>query len=1453
MTDFIDLERRFHVLTDAELEDTELLLACSGYEFSSDTGWSDLLESSRVVLLAEAGAGKTVEMREQERRLAEENKFAFFMTVESLDRESVGTLPSSVDESRFEAWKADGEALAWFFLDAVDELKLTWGKLDQALRCLSKSIDGHLGRARIVISCRPSDWRPNLDLPTVQQILPISKRDSLTPSQPPEEMFTAALGLDREETSSVTHEEEGVSDRNATRTVVMLPMSDKQIERFAEQSGMDDAAAFLKDVARQNAWIFARRPLDLADLIATWTESGRLGTRARQHETNVIAKLKDDPERPDRGVLADADAWLGAERLALALALTRTRTIRSPEQALDIHRADDVLEPAQILSGWTEEKRQALLRRALFDPATYGHVRFHHRSIQEYLAARHLRALREQGMSTKALFRLLFSERYGVRVVFPSMREIAAWLALWNDDVRRELVAREPEALLSLGDPESLDMAARGELLRAFVSAYGEGGRRGLNIPVAEVRRLAHPDLAPVIRECWGNGPTNDDVRELLIEMVWQGRIESCADLVYPVALDTTSSTRHRIAAIRALIACNSEKIVRKIANDMLNEFTRWPDRIIHGVVEDLFPRVIAVGELIALMKRTREPKLSVGGFKWVSQRIVETVDPWSKLAVDLRNKLADLIWSGRDEVQNFYNISGQFDHLAPALAILCDRQLAESPDKIHDDLIRACVIASRFSDSKRNVRDGPIAKLKERFQKDVEIRSDAFWAELDLMNELVPTDDDWFRLYCVAQYGLIGRLRESDRPWLEVALADKSRRDRRVVALHALINEWRRRGRTVSELDTVRSNLKDDATLLRILDTQTAPPKRSETLEKIEHEKQQFQSAQSDREARRQQDWKEWRDGLLADPVAAFSAERSERTISCLYSWLRELKKDLICYNVWNKNALTQAFGPDIADRAEKVFRSVWRTTQPVLWSARPAEARSCIPYEWILGLMGVSAEASAQGWPASLSSGEARTAAAHATSELNGFAPLIVDLTEAHPAEVSEVIGGEVSAELGVGGDHEYLPALQNLTHAESNLKQLLVPCLLAELKSWPNPVTDETALRWAHHLDQVLCVLDEANSEADREAIARECVTRYEADPAGPLALVWLRGLFRSDAVRGAHALIESLADDDGLGIRERAIKTFAALFGTHDAIVFEISDPTRRADVLEKLVRCAYAFVRHEDDQVHEGVYSPNTRDDAETARNFLLSKLLNTPGPKARRAVLGLACEDDFAHFADRLRLGVRQRTAADAEFAPFDIESVISLENNLEAPPRDRDGLFTVMLDRLDDLAHKWAHYEFSDRQMVRRSTEESEMQRTLAWRIDERANGAYRVTREEEVADRKRTDIRLLAVNGHQAAVVEVKIADNWSLTDLDLALRDQLVRKYLRHSNCKAGCLVLIYRGEKKYWRHPISRKRFEFSEICEFLKDKAQALEKENQDSVRITVFALDLTDPQIQSID
>ena len=141
-------------------------------------------------------------------------------------------------------------------------------------------------------------------------------------------------------------------------------------------------------------------------------------------------------------------------------------------------------------------------------------------------------------------------------------------------------------------------------------------------------------------------------------------------------------------------------------------------------------------------------------------------------------------------------------------------------------------------------------------------------------------------------------------------------------------------------------------------------------------------------------------------------------------------------------------------------------------------------------------------------------------------------------------------------------------------------------------------------------------------------------------------------------------------------------------------------------------------------------------------------------------------------------------------------------------------------------------------------------MQRTLALRMEANANGAYVVTREDEVADRKRTDIRLSAIDGDHKAVIEVKIADNgWSLTGLERALREQLAGRYLRHTTCKAGCLLLTCHGRRQYWVHPETRKRIGFAEAVAYLDGKARFLENEALHDVRIAVHGLDLTDPPL----
>lgn len=1449
MTGFIDLDRRFHPLTDKELGDPELLASFGDSDFDFSKSWDDLLQCPRVVLLAEAGAGKTVEMTRAAQRLVEEGKYAFFLPLESLDRGKTRGLLTPGEEVRFDSWMKEPEEAAWFFLDSVDELKLRQGTLERALRNLSRDIRDCLHRSRFVVSSRWSDWRQALDGPMVLKWLPVpEKKTTVVRDRSSDDVFLAPF-KDRRPASA---DEEGPDSANGESLQIfyMLPLSDKRIKRFAERRGVDDVSTFLAEVERRNAWSFARRPLDLGWLVDSWRDSRRLGPWKRLHDLDVTAKLA-DPDRPDHGVLADECAVRGAERLALALALMRTGVIRSPDGTLDVRRDDRALDPARILNDWTSEKRSALLRRALFDPATYGRVRFHHRTIREYLAARQLKHLRDNGMTTCALFRLLFASRHGFDVVLPSMRETTAWLALWNDAVRKELIMREPETLLSHGDPESLDVDARRRLLRAFATRYGEGGHRGLGIPIESVRRIADPDLAPTIRECWSLGRSNDEVRTLLIEMIWQGRIEQCADLVRTVAMDETEREFHRVIAIQALAACRNDVDLREIADNLMNRPQAWPAWVVHHIAPELYPAILTTDRLIALMKRTPEPRNAVSGFRRAAREIAEAMPADSEDATELRDELAQLVRCGRKREESIDELFSEFDYLAPALAILCQRQLSNisrgrgpSPG-----LIESCVTAWRFGGgtSRSYVHREPVRELRSSFQELPRLRELAFWAELDFMDEAMPGSGRW-RHYNASHDGLIGDFQPADRRWLMKSLAADGRLSRRSAALHALLDLWPWRGDGESE-SSIREKLEGDVDLCKILDERTAPRKKYREPEwKCGLQAQKDRRKKEDEE--RLREWETWRHELIASPDEHFAEDRRTQTIHNIFEWLCEASGLTVSYRVWNGKLLTEAFNSDIVARVEKALEEHWRATTPATWATQSESAKNTTPYGAILGLVGVSAEAENPGWTDALSPGDAERAAAYATVELNGFAPFLADLTESHPAEVEKAIGGEVSAQLRAGGRHRHLPEMSSLVRADGPLKRLLAPRLLREITSWPSEAAEEERANWAEHLDQVLCVLDESGDAVDRVAVARECAGRYRADSSGHLALSWLRGLARFEPVEATEALKSTLGDPDDAASRERAVEIFASLFESHDSVEFNVEPPAVRAGVFRDLARLAHAFIRPEEDRRREGIYRPDTRDDAQHARWGLLSKLCDVPGAETCRALISLAGEPDFASMADYLKLRARQRAADDAEFEPYTAEEIIALERNYEIPPNDRDGVFHVTMARLGDIRDELANGDLSDRELVQGAKKEEWIQRTLALRLRWRANGVYRVVREDEVVEGRSPDIRLHFSDSDRKAAIEVKIADRYSGKDLETALRDQLAKGYLRDPGCKAGCLLLIYLGERKqnsgkgkFWMTPDKKKRLDFDGLIAFLKDKAADMEKSGD--IRVGVFGLNLT--------
>ena len=163
------IHRSFRDLSDEVTNALEQASMLAHMEWTGAIGWSELLQSPRVLIVSEAGAGKTHECRAEHAERWEAGEPAFFFELAELSRNKPDDLLDAEEQERFDAWRTSQSDIATFFLDSIDELKLTLGSFEVALKRLHRSIAGQLGRVRIVITTRPIP----IDRALIQKIFPV--------------------------------------------------------------------------------------------------------------------------------------------------------------------------------------------------------------------------------------------------------------------------------------------------------------------------------------------------------------------------------------------------------------------------------------------------------------------------------------------------------------------------------------------------------------------------------------------------------------------------------------------------------------------------------------------------------------------------------------------------------------------------------------------------------------------------------------------------------------------------------------------------------------------------------------------------------------------------------------------------------------------------------------------------------------------------------------------------------------------------------------------------------------------------------------------------------------------------------------------------------------------------------------------------------------------------------
>src|SRR5215218_2919601 len=112
------IERSFRDLSDAEVADIEKASILARVGWTGSFGWGELLRSQRVLIVSEAGAGKTYECQAQQRKLWKAGEPAFFLDLATLSGSSVHDMLEPDEEERLDAWLRSQSETATFFLDS---------------------------------------------------------------------------------------------------------------------------------------------------------------------------------------------------------------------------------------------------------------------------------------------------------------------------------------------------------------------------------------------------------------------------------------------------------------------------------------------------------------------------------------------------------------------------------------------------------------------------------------------------------------------------------------------------------------------------------------------------------------------------------------------------------------------------------------------------------------------------------------------------------------------------------------------------------------------------------------------------------------------------------------------------------------------------------------------------------------------------------------------------------------------------------------------------------------------------------------------------------------------------------------------------------------------------------------------------------------------------------------
>lgn len=1422
--EFIQLDRTFHELSLEEGSDDNVdLIRLFG---RGDTlHWENLLTEHRVILLSEAGAGKTEEVRNVARKLRQEGKPAFFVRIEHVTQSFEDAFEEGSFEE-FDRWAASG-AEGWLLLDSIDEARLRDPKdFERAVKKLGRLLAPVLQQAHIVITGRAHAWRAKTDLLLCRNALPYKVGAAIVDED------SAADG-NQEHATYITNEP--ANSINPFKIVTLDDLHGAQIDAFLLGKNVGDVKSFRDAVERKDAWPLTTRPQDLAELVEFWNANHRIGSRLELMQNSIARRLEErDQNRSEGHPISIEKLRDGVRLLAAAATFGREPTIRVPDGAENTRG----IPVKAVLSDWDDVDCATLLSRPIFDEGIYGTVRFHHRTVREFLTAEWLHRLIVDEGSRVRIENLFFRSQYGIDVIVPTMRPVLPWLAILDERILDRVCRLAPEIVFEGGDPSQLPHATRSRILREACEQLAQPARGRSLTDYAAVQRFANVDLTCDIKALLAEYGEDDDIAYFLFRMVWQGEVKGAAAEAKNFALSARAKYT-RIAAFRALTAVGSAADQAEVRQTFVAEAgplkRDWLAELIPGLPQT---KESAEWLLDAIGRAAPTDQFEVDGLPKALSRLIADWPP--SLLTTLVGGFHVLLSTPPVIERRYCEISQQYGWLAPAAAEAVLRLIeARDPSALEPaplSILRKLPVAAQHNGHKLREISGD---LPNRVGEWPALNHALFWYDV-VETRASREHKKGERLTDYWQVGAFGHYWSFGTEAFDTICEDIASRtllDDKLVALTLAFTIYRVGGRPPAWRTRLKRLAEGAPELRSTLDTLLHPPTRERQAWRRQEARLKKRAAKE--AARREAHKRKWKEYLAANLEALRDPGQPTVITNAQYYLHERMREDADHSSKWsdgNWRSLIPEFGELIAQAFCDGVVAFWRGHRPQLRS-EGAKANTT-PFSTIFGLTGLAIEAREDlGWADGLLPVEAEIATRFALYELNGFPDWLPRLYSVHPQTIIDVVIAEIDYELATespANDSHYV--LSDASWSGDWMWDRLGPLILARLDKPPKSVGN---LRYMLSIVQ--------GSPLDDATLARVAARKAKATRNQLTAPLWFAMWVGVEPAVAIPALAARLAavdkDADKTSFAMRFI--VALLGGRREGR--GARQRYRTVEYMKALYLLMHEHIHAEDDidRAGTGAYSPGLRDDAQDARNALFSFIRETPGKEAFIALMEISRLHPDEALRPWMAFQAKEKAALDADAVAWSPRQVREFNDRIERTPANHRDLWYLAVDRLLDLKHDLEEGDASIASILRPVGHETEIRNYIGNWCRERSGGRYVIPQEEELADAKQPDLRFHGVGFDGPVPVELKLADKWTGPHLFERLEVQLCGDYLRDRRSSRGIYAVVYCGGRETWDFPNSGRAKSFDALIEALQHHWSNLAPQFSGVEDIKVIGIDLT--------